>query len=237
MIEIRPFAELGRFDNDWLSARYHFSFANYRDPARLGFGPLLVWNDDTIQPGRGFDRHGHRDMEIITYVREGAISHEDHLGNRGRTEAGDVQVMSAGTGILHAEFNQETEPTRIFQIWIEPSRTGVAPRWEKRRFPKGDRSGALVALASGRDGGADDGSESALPIHQDAAILGATLAAGQSVAHRLDGGRRAYLVVARGAVEINGIAAAERDGVTIGGEPELTIAALEDSEILLADLP
>jgi len=237
MIEIRPFAELGRFDNDWLSARYHFSFANYHDPARRGFGPLLVWNDDTIQPGRGFDRHGHRDMEIVTYVREGAISHEDHLGNRGRTEAGDVQVMSAGTGILHAEFNLETERTRLFQIWIEPSRTGVAPRWEKRRFPKGERSNALVALASGRNEGTVDGSETALAIYQDAAILGATLAAGQSVTHSLDDGRRAYLVVARGAVEINGVKAAERDGVTISGEPEITIAAAADSEILLADLP
>jgi redox-sensitive bicupin YhaK (pirin superfamily) len=240
MIEIRPFDRLGRFDNDWLSARYHFSFADYHDTARMGFGPLLVWNDDTIQPGRGFDRHGHRDMEIVTYVREGAISHEDHLGNRGRTEAGDVQVMSAGTGILHAEFNREAEPTRIFQIWIEPSRTGLAPRWEKRRFPKGDRNGALVALASGR-GDEPKGPEGALPIHQDAAILGATLTAGQRVTHRLDGGRRAYLVVARGAVEINGATtrerAAERDGATIGGEPEITIAALADSEILLADLP
>ena len=236
MIEIRPFAELGRFDNDWLSARYHFSFANYNDPAHRGFGPLLVWNDDTIQPGRGFDRHGHRDMEIITYVREGAISHEDHLGNRGRTEAGDVQVMSAGTGIRHAEFNLETEPTRIFQIWIEPSRTGVTPRWETRQFPKGDRGGALIALASGRNGTSEE-PDGALPIHQDAAILGATLAAGQSVTHRLDGGRRAYLVVARGAVEINGTATAERDGVTIDGEPEITIAAVKDSEILLADLP
>jgi len=237
MIEIRPFAALGRFDNDWLSARYHFSFANYHDPARRGFGPLLVWNDDTIQPGRGFDRHGHRDMEIVTYVREGAISHEDHLGNRGRTEAGDVQVMSAGTGILHAEFNLEAEPTRLFQIWIEPSRTGVAPRWEKRQFPKDGRSGTLVALASGRNEGAVDGSEAALAIHQDAAILGATLAAGESVTHRLDGGRNAYLVVARGAVEINGVKAAERDGATIGGEPEITITAAADSEILLADLP
>ena len=240
MIEIRTFDTLGRFDNDWLSARYHFSFANYHDPARMGFGPLLVWNDDTIQPGRGFDRHGHRDMEIITYVREGAISHEDHLGNRGRTEAGDVQIMSAGTGILHAEFNLEAEPARIFQIWIEPSRTGVTPRWETRQFPKGDRSGALIALASGRDGGragASEGPEGALPIHQDAAILGATLEAGQRVTHRLDGGRRGYLVVARGAVEINGMKAAERDGAIIGGEPEITIAAVADSEILLADLP
>ena len=236
MIEIQTFDQLGRFDNDWLSARYHFSFANYHDPARQGLGPLLVWNDDTIQPGRGFDRHGHRDMEIITYVREGAISHEDHLGNRGRTEAGDVQVMSAGTGIMHAEFNHESEPTRIFQIWIEPSRTGVAPRWEKRRFPKGDRGGALVALASGRPGHVT-GQDGALPIHQDAAILGATLARGQRVSHRLESGRKAYLVPARGRVRVNGVIAAARDGVTIAEETEITITALDDAEILLADLP
>ena len=236
MIEIQTFDELGQFDNDWLSARFHFSFAGYHNPARMGFGPLRVWNDDTIQPGRGFDRHGHRDMEIITYVREGAISHEDHLGNSGRTEAGDVQVMSAGTGIQHAEFNFETEPTRIFQIWIEPSLTGVEPRWATRQFPKGERGGALIALASGRDS-ASEGPDGALPIHQDAEILGATLAAGQRVTHRLDDGRRAYLVVARGAVEINGIAAAERDGVAISNEPIITIAATADSEILLADLP
>ena len=236
MIEIQTFDRLGRFDNDWLSARYHFSFANYHDPARQGLGPLLVWNDDTIQPGRGFDRHGHRDMEIITYVREGAISHEDHLVNRGRTEAGDVQVMSAGTGILHAEFNHEAEPTRIFQIWIEPAETGLEPRWAQRRFPKGERSGALVALASGRPGHAA-GQDGALPIHQDAAVLGATLERGRSVSHRLDAGRKAYLVPARGRVRVNDVIAEVRDGVTIAEETEVTITALEDAEILLADLP
>ncbi|MFQ5773458.1 MAG: pirin family protein [Kiloniellaceae bacterium] len=232
MIEVRAFAELGRFDNDWLSARYHFSFAGYHDPARRGVGPLLVWNDDTIQPGRGFDRHGHRDMEIITYVRRGAITHEDHLGNRGRTEAGDVQVMSAGKGILHAEYNLEDEPTLIFQIWIEPDRKGIEPRWEQRRFPTAERGGSLVPLASGRSG--DDG---ALPIHQDAAILGATLPAGQRVRHRLEAGRRAYLVPARGRIEVNGVPANARDGVAIEGESEIVVIANEDSEILLADLP
>ncbi len=236
IIEIRTFAELGRFDNDWLSARYHFNFAGYYDPARTGFGPLLVWNDDTIQPGRGFDQHGHRDMEIITYVREGAISHEDHLGNRGRTEAGDVQVMSAGKGILHAEYNLEAEPTRIFQIWIEPAETGHEPRWAQRRFPRDDRGGALVALASGRPGD-PVGQGEALPIHQDAAILGATLELGGSVTHRLDGGRKAYLVPASGSVQVNGVTAKARDGVTITDEREITITALDDSEILLADLP
>ena len=236
MIHIQPFDALGRFDNDWLAARYHFSFAGYRDPARVGVGPLIVWNDDTVQPGRGFERHGHRDMEIVTYVREGAISHQDHLGNRGRIEAGDVQVMSAGTGILHAEHNLEAVPTRIFQIWIEPSETGLEPRWAQRRFPKGERDGALVALASGRPGDVA-GQDGALPIHQDATILGATLEAGRSVSHRLDAGRKAYLVVARGRVRLNDVIAEARDGVTIAEETEITITALEDAEILLADLP
>lgn len=232
MIEIRPFETLGRFDNDWLAARYHFNFAGYHDPARDGIGPLLVWNDDTIEPGRGFDRHGHRDMEIITYVRSGAITHEDHLGNRGRTEAGDVQVMSAGQGIQHAEFNTEAEPTRLFQIWITPSETGVTPRWEQQRFPKAERNGQLVPLASGRAG-----DESALRIHQDAAILGATLLAGQGVAHRLEPGRSAYLVLALGRLTVNGHEVKARDGVVIAQEDTIQIKAIEDSEVLLADLP
>lgn len=232
MIEVRPFESLGRFDNDWLSARYHFSFAGYMDPQRLGHGRLRVWNDDAIQPGTGFERHGHRDMEIITYVREGAITHRDHLGNSGRTEAGDVQVMSAGRGILHEEHNREADVTRIFQIWIEPNVVGVEPRWEARRFPKAEREGGLVVLASGRAG--DTG---ALPIHQEAAILGATLLPGQQAVHRLGAGRRAYLVAARGRISVNGVIAEARDGVAIEAEDSITIAALEESEVLLADVP
>ncbi len=232
MIDVRPFGDLGRFDNDWLAARYHFSFAGYHDPARDGIGPLLVWNDDTIEPGRGFDRHGHRDMEIITYVRSGAISHEDHLGNRGRTEAGDVQVMSAGQGIQHAEFNMEAEQALIFQIWITPSEKNLTPRWEQRRFPKAERDGQLVPLASGRAG-----DESALPIHQDAAVLGATLLAGQSVEHRLQPGRTAYLVPALGQLTVNGREVNARDGAVITDEDTIQIKAVEDSEVLLADLP
>lgn len=231
MIEVRPFEGLGRFENDWLSARYHFSFGEYDDPARRGVGSLLVWNDDTIQPGRGFDLHGHRNMEIITYVRRGAITHQDHLGNHGRTEAGDVQVMSAGTGIRHAEYNFEEGPTQLFQIWIRPQVTGVTSRWEQRRFPTAERAGRLVALASGR---ADD--EGALHIHQDAAILGATLTAGQSTTHRLGRDRRAYLVAARGRIEANGTPAKARDGVVVRNEDEVTLTALEDSEVVLADL-
>lgn len=256
MIEVRPFNALGRFENDWLAARYHFSFAGYHDPSRMGLGPLRVWNDDTIQPGTGFDLHGHRDMEIITYVRRGAISHRDHLGNEGRTEAGDVQVMSAGTGILHAEHNLEDDTTQIFQIWIEPATAGVRPRWEARRFPKADRAGELVALASGRTEDTATDPEGPLPIHQDAAILGATLKAGQSVTHVLGPqvlgpqvrgpqvrgpqvrgrGRKAYLVPATGRIEVDGQTAEARDGVAISQVEAITITALEDSEILLADL-
>src|SRR5262245_38355132 len=131
---VTPFEQLGRFQNDWLNARHHFSFGSYHDPDRMGWGALRVWNDDTIRPGTGFDPHPHQDMEIITYVRKGAITHRDNLGNEGRTEAGDVQVMSAGTGIVHAEFNLEKVETQLFQIWILPNRRGVAPRWETRRF-------------------------------------------------------------------------------------------------------
>ncbi len=236
MIEIRPFAQLGRFENDWLAARHHFSFGHYHDPARDGLGTLLVWNDDTIAPGRGFDLHGHRDMEIITFVRQGAITHRDHLGNEGRTEAGDVQVMSAGKGILHAEYNLESEPTRIFQIWIRPATNGLKPRWEQRRFPAADRSGRLVALASGRAGGPSAGEGGALAIHQDAAVLGASLQQGDSVAHRLGASRRAYLVADRGAIEVNGHAAAARDGVVATAEETITITALEDADVVVADV-
>ncbi len=232
MLDHRPFAGLGRFETDWLAARYHFSFGQYHDPERMGLGPLRVWNDDAIQPGTGFDPHGHRDMEIITYVREGAVTHEDHLGNAGRTEAGDVQVMSAGKGIVHAEYNREPGITRLFQIWIEPAERRLRPRWATRQFPKGERAGELVALASGRAG---DGA--ALPIHQDAALLGATLTAGQRVIHALAPGRKAYLVAARGHVDVNGQRVDARDGLAIWDERELEIAAGTDSDILLADLP
>ncbi len=232
MIEHRPFDSLGRFQNDWLQAHYHFSFANYYNPRRMGHGRLLVWNDDTIQPGKGFDRHGHRDMEIITYVREGTVSHRDHLGNEGQTVAGDVQVMSAGKGILHEEYNFEPDVTKIYQIWIEPQVTGIKPRWETRSFPRDDRAGRLVPLASGQEGITE-----ALPIHQDATFYGAKLLPGQTVEHQIASGRFGYVAVAGGSVEIAGLRAEERDGVAITGAETFTIKALEKSEILLADTP
>ncbi len=159
MIELRPFDSLGGANHGWLDAKHHFSFAGYHDPARTSWGNLRVWNDDTIQPQTGFPPHPHRDMEIITYVREGAITHQDNLGNKGRTEAGDVQVMSAGTGIRHSEYNLEDVTTKIFQIWIVPTRSGEAPQWGAKPFPKGERSGKFVTLASGYDNDND-----ALPI-------------------------------------------------------------------------
>ena len=234
MIEVIPFQSLGRAEHGWLSARFHFSFAEYYNPDRLGFGPLLVWNDDTIQPGGGFPMHPHRDMEIITYVRTGAISHEDHLGNRGRTEAGDVQVMSAGQGIMHSEFNHESDPTTLFQIWIRPHTGQIPPRWEQRRFPKSDRAGQLVPLASGRDG---DIAAGALTIHQDATLFGATLPAGSSVRHALGTDRRGYLVVSEGRATVNGEVLGPRDGAAITDADTVEINAAEETELLLADLP
>ena len=230
MIQVQPFANLGRFRNDWLNARYHFSFGEYRDPTRMGAGALRVWNDDEIAAGTGFDPHPHRDMEIVTYVREGAITHKDSLGNEGRTEAGDVQVMHAGTGIVHAEYNVEPTATRLFQIWIIPGKRGVQPGWGTRKFPR--QGGGLVALADGR--AVADGS--ALPLHADAAVLAATLEKGQSVTHSLPAGRVAYLVPSTGSVTVNGTKVNTRDGATISDEGTLTITADETAEVVLVDV-
>jgi redox-sensitive bicupin YhaK (pirin superfamily) len=232
MIEITPLEDLGHADHGWLDAHHHFSFADYVNPDRIRFGPLRVWNDDTIQPKTGFPMHPHRDMEIITYIRKGAITHEDNLGNKGRTVAGDVQVMSAGTGIYHAEYNVEDEATELFQIWVEPNAQGLPPRWETKSFPTAGRDAELKALASGRPGHDD-----ALEIFQDAAFLGATLNAGQAVEHALEPGRRAYLVPVRGRVRVNGHVVPPRAGVAVTGEENLAIEAEEDTEVVLLDLP
>jgi redox-sensitive bicupin YhaK (pirin superfamily) len=228
MIDIRPFASLGHADHGWLDARHHFSFANYHDPARMGWGAIRVWNDDTIAARSGFPPHPHRDMEIITYVRTGAITHQDSLGNKGRTPAGDVQVMSAGSGVTHAEYNLEDEATTLFQIWIETDRRGVAPNWGMMPFPKEARDGAFQLLASGD---ADDG---ALTIHADAKVLGATVAAGASIDYAADPGRHLYFV-ASAPVTVNGIAAAPRDGIAVTGEERISIVAEADAELVLVD--
>ena len=230
MIDRRPFESLGGADHGWLKAKHHFSFASYHDPKRMSHGALRVWNDDEIAPNSGFPPHPHNDMEIITYVREGAITHKDSLGNEGRTEAGDVQVMSAGTGIRHAEYNLEPVTTRIFQIWIQPDRTGGAPTWGAKPFPKDDRSGRFVTLASGVEGDTD-----ALPIRTNARVLGATLKAGESVEYPIGASRHGYLTLAAGAVDLNGVRLNARDGAAISDEDTITITAAEDAEIVLVD--
>jgi redox-sensitive bicupin YhaK (pirin superfamily) len=230
MIDVRPFKSLGGANHGWLDAKHHFSFAGYHDPSRMGWGALRVWNDDTIAADSGFPPHPHADMEIITYVREGAITHEDNQGNRGRTEAGDVQVMSAGTGIRHSEYNLEPEAARIFQIWIIPNDRGGKPSWGTKPFPKDDRSGRFVTLASGIAGDTD-----ALPIRTDARVLGANLKAGETVEYTLGGERHAYLVPAKGKVEVNGVALDARDGAAIAEVATIRVTAVEDAEVVMVD--
>jgi len=231
MIEVRKFETLGGANHGWLNAKHHFSFADYYDPERTQWGKLRVWNDDEIQPKSGFPPHPHSNMEIITYVREGAISHRDNLGNEGRTEAGDVQIMSAGSGIAHAEYNMEDEVTRIFQIWIMPDQAGGQPQWGAKPFPKDDRAGKFVVLASGIEGDTD-----ALPIRANARVVGATVKAGETAVYPLGKDRKAYLVPATGRVEIDGQAVDARDGAAIGDMNEVRITAVEDSEVVLVDV-
>lgn len=231
MIELRPFNSLGAANHGWLNAHHHFSFASYRDAQRMQWGSLRVWNDDEIQAGQGFPTHGHEDMEIITYVRKGAITHRDSLGNEGRTEAGDVQVMSAGSGIRHSEYNHEDETTTLFQIWIIPDESGGDPDWGARPFPKADRAGDFIPLASGFKSDSD-----ALPIRTKARVLGATVKKGESITYTPDAAdRHLYLVPAKGKVEIADVVANERDGVAITDLSSVTITALEDSELVLVD--
>jgi redox-sensitive bicupin YhaK (pirin superfamily) len=230
MIDIRPFRTLGHADHGWLNARHHFSFANYHEPARMGWGAIRVWNDDEIAAKSGFPPHPHNDMEIITYVREGAITHKDSMGNEGRTGAGDVQVMSAGTGVRHAEYNLEDETTTLFQIWVQTDRKGAQPSWGAKPFPKHERDGSFVTLASGFEQDSE-----ALRINAAARVLGATLKAGETAELGLDPARHVYLVAVGGAIEVNGVRAEPRDGVAVTGEDKVAIKALDDAEIVLVD--
>src|SRR5690625_428400 len=233
MIERRPFEQLGETQIDWLHARHHFSFGRYRQPNRDHWGTLRVWNDDIIQPQQGFDPHPHDNMEIITYVQSGAISHTDSLGNSGRTEAGDVQVMSAGTGIIHSEYNHENVETKLFQIWILPAQRNQPPSWGTRRFPKDERSGQHVVLASGYEEDTE-----ALPIRTPSRVLGASLKQGESLTYEFENPARfGYLVPAKGAVKINGVAIDTRDGAAISDEKTITIEASSDAEFVLVDSP
>ncbi len=234
MITVSTFQDFGHQDHGWLKACHHFSFADYYDPDRMGFGPLRVWNDDHIKAGTGFPLHPHQDMEIVTYIRKGAVSHEDNLGNKGRTVAGQVQVMSAGTGIRHSEYNLEDEDLDLFQIWVHPDQSGYAPRWDQRNFDREHASHGFVTLVSGRGGVEHDG---ALFIHADAEFKAAIMESGEEARLELEEGRLAYLVPARGSVEINGKVVPERGSAAISAETVLNIKALEEAEVAVFDLP
>ncbi|MGC6453626.1 MAG: pirin family protein [Candidatus Puniceispirillaceae bacterium] len=228
MLKHYPFDSLGGADHGWLNAKHHFSFASYHDPKKMSFGELLVINDDRIAPHTGFDTHPHRDMEIITYVRRGAITHKDSRGNKGRTTAGNVQVMSAGTGIMHSEYNHEDEETNIFQIWIMPRSKGIEPAWDTAEFPR-ERAGDTLPLLVSGDG------TTPLQINQDARIFAGTLAKGDRLTHAITG--QAYLLVSEGVVTVNGTAAAKGDGIALSGERHATLAADSDAEILIIEVP
>jgi quercetin 2,3-dioxygenase len=230
LLESRRLSDLGGADLGWLKTRHHFAYGGFGNPAHRQVGNLIAWADDEIAPSTGFPIHPHANMEIITYVRDGAVTHQDSLGNKGRTIAGDVQVMSAGSGLRHSEENREAFPTKIFQIWIRPRISGGTPTWASRPFPKVERAGKLVVLASGCNDDAD-----ALPIRADARVLGATLLAGQSVSYALGTGRKAYLVPAKGDVTVNGELVKESEGLVLWRAESIRVVAAQDSEIVVVD--
>jgi len=233
MITIRRSEERGHFDHGWLDTRHTFSFASYHDPAHMGFRALRVVNEDVVQGGQGFDTHGHRDMEILTYVLSGALAHRDSSGGGGELRNGEVQRMSAGTGIRHSEFNASpTEPVHLLQIWLLPDRPGHRPSYEQKAFPAEERRGRLRLVAS------PDGAEGSTTIHQDARVHATLLADGQAVEHPLARGRHAWVQVARGAVELNGTRLAQGDAAAVSDERllKLTGRAAEGAELLVFDL-
>jgi redox-sensitive bicupin YhaK (pirin superfamily) len=233
MINVRHARERGTANFGWLDSRHTFSFGDYYDPKQMGFGPLRVINEDRVSPGKGFGTHGHRDMEIISYVLEGALEHKDSIGTGSVIRPGDVQVMSAGTGIRHSEFNHsKTEPVHFLQIWVVPDREGIAPRYEQKTFPDADKRGRLRLV------GSSDGRDGSVVIHQDVELFAAILNAGEQVTLPLSAGRKAWLQVVRGAVVMNGQEFDVGDGAAIEGEPALTVTAKVDgTEMLMFDLP
>ena len=234
MITIRPAAERGHFDHGWLDTRHTFSFADYHDPRHMGFGPLRVINEDRVRPGEGFGRHGHRDMEILSYVLAGELTHGDSMGNGSVVRPGELQRMSAGTGVLHSESNASREhPVHFLQIWIVPDRRGLAPGYEQRAFPEAERRGRARLVAS------PDGADGSVTIQQDARVYATLLAGGEEVRLPLAAGRRAWVQVAHGAVTVNGQAVAEGDGAALTEERavELAGAGGELANVLVFDLP
>ena len=230
MLSHRRWESLDRANLDWLRARYHFSVDAAGNPAHQALGPLIVWNDDEIAVGGGFPLHGHRDMEIVTYVRQGVLGHRDTLGSEGTIRAGDIQVMSAGRGIRHAEFNKGAEPLKVYQIWMRPRESGGEPRWGTKSFPKRGRSGQFAVLASGYG---EDGD--ALSIRANARLLGATLKAGEQLRQPLRALPHAYLVVASGRIQIDGEPMGPLDGVAISDAAAIDLSAFEDSELVLVE--
>jgi hypothetical protein len=232
MMQVRKSCERGHANHGWLDTYHTFSFADYYDPEQMGFGPLRVINEDRVEPGQGFGTHGHRDMEIITYVLDGGLQHRDSLGNGSVIRTGDVQRMSAGTGVLHSEFNASPrDPVHFLQIWIEPSARGVRPGYEQRHFAAEDRRGRLRLIAS------PDGRDASVTIHQDARVYAVDLGVDEAVAHSLEAGRRAYVHVARGAVILNGTPLEAGDGARLVDETALNLSALQESQVLFFDLP
>jgi quercetin 2,3-dioxygenase len=232
MITVYPYEQLGHANHGWLDARHHFSFGRYYNPERSHFGVLRVINDDTIEAGRGFAAHPHDNMEIITYVREGAISHADNLGHEGSTVAGDVQVMSAGSGIVHAEKNAEPVTTKLYQIWIEPSKAQVTPRWEMRQFPKAPLNTHLSLLVSGQH---EHEGQGAAFIHQDAAIYGGSLKAGTEIEQTVK--HQAYILASEGEMIVNGATLHKGDGAEVSGHKTILIKAITDAQIIVIDVP
>ncbi len=232
MLQPRYAGDRGHANHGWLDTFHTFSFASYYDPTQMGWGDLRVINEDRVQPGQGFGMHGHNDMEIITYILGGALQHKDSMGNSAVIRPGEVQRMSAGSGVLHSEFNpSQTEPVHLLQIWIEPNVTGIQPDYEQKFFAPEEKSGRLRLVASG------DGREGSVTIHQDAAVYVTVLEPGETVAHPLASGRRAYVQVARGAVTVNGQRLQAGDGARIEDEAEIALAGAEESaEVLLFDL-
>ena len=232
MIEIRKSADRGPAEHGWLFSRHSFSFAEYHDPKHMGFGPLRVINEDRVQPGMGFGTHGHRDMEIISYVLDGALAHKDSLGTGSVIRYGDVQRMSAGTGVQHSEFNHSrSEPVHFLQIWIMPDRAGVKPSYEEKHFDADSKRGRLRLIAS------SDAREGSVLIHQDAALYASILDGDAPIEHTLAAGRLAYVHVIRGEVTVNGVVLSSGDALKLADETKVVLANSKDAEILLFDLP
>ena len=231
MIQHRRKSKLDAHDAGWLKARHHFTVLPTGNPAHRPLGSLIVWNDDEIAPGTGFPMHGHRDVEIISYVREGVVSHRDNAGGEGTTAAGDVQIISAGSGIRHEEFNRGDAPLKLYQIWLESNQLGAQPRWQSKPFPRTHRAGQLVTLASGSTGDGD-----ALPIRADARVMGVTLKAGEIVSHALSTSAQAYLVAAHGSVRVNGETVDDGDGVALTDVSQVDIEATTDAEVVMVEV-